>query len=151
MSEVEKEFRNFLKAEGMKFTPERKIVLQEVFLMHRHFDTEELFQVLYKKRKRVSRASVYRILPLLVKAGLIAETLRCLGRTSYEHIFGHSHHDHMICVNCGKVIEFKDDKIEELQDRICRKYDFKASEHRLGIKGYCRRCRRIIRSGEKRG
>ncbi|MFH1352558.1 MAG: Fur family transcriptional regulator [bacterium] len=147
MKEAEKKFINFLKAGGMKFTPERKIVLNEVLLLHRHFDTEELFQTLYKKRKRVSRASVYRILPLLVEAGLTAETpLRRRDKTNYEYIFGHGHHDHMLCLDCGGAIEFYDDRIENLANEICRKYGFKAVERRLGIKGYCRACRKKLKS-----
>jgi len=146
MKEAEEKFINFLKAGSMKFTPERKIVLSEVLLLHRHFDTEELFQTLYKKRKRVSHASVYRTLPLLVEAGLIAETLRCRAKTSYEYIFGHGHHDHMLCLGCGRVIEFYDDGIEKLENEICRKYGFEVVERRLGIKGYCRACHKKLKS-----
>ncbi|MCD6413544.1 MAG: transcriptional repressor [Elusimicrobia bacterium] len=142
-------FKEFLKGRGLKFTPERKAVLREVFSLHRHFDAETLYQELYRKKVRISRASVYRTLPLLVKSGLIAETLRCQGKTSYEHIYGHGHHDHMLCIGCGKVIEFRSEKIEKLQNEICRRHGFKPVEHRLGIKGYCRECQRKIKMKKK--
>ena len=142
-------FKGFLKEKGLKFTPEREIVLKEVFSFHRHFDAEKLYQKLYGKKERISRASVYRTLPLLVKAGLIAETLRCQGKTSYEHIYGHGHHDHMLCIGCGKVIEFRSDKLEKLQNDICRAHGFRPVEHRLGIKGYCRDCQRKNKVSKK--
>ncbi|MCD6423802.1 MAG: transcriptional repressor [Elusimicrobia bacterium] len=142
-------FKDYLRKRGLKFTPEREVVLREVFSLHKHFDAEQLYQNLYKRKKKISRASVYRTLPLLVRAGLITETLRCQGRTSYEHIFGHGHHDHMLCIGCGKVIEFRSEKIEKLQKEICRKYGFKPVEHRLGIKGYCRECQKKIKMKKK--
>ena len=145
MNAAENKFDRFLKSKGMKLTPERKILLEEVLSLKRHFDTEELFQSMYFKKRKISRASVYRNLPLLVKANLIIETLKNKSKTSYEHKFGQEHHDHMLCIKCGKVIEFKDDSIEELQEKICAEYGFKMTEHRLGIKGICRKC-----SGKKK-
>ena len=140
MTEEEKIFKEYLKRRRLKFTPERRAILAGIFSFHRHFDAEELYQRLWSKRRGLSRATIYRTLPLLVKSGLVAEALRCQGRVSYEHTFGHRHHDHMICLKCGKVIEFRDEEAERLQGSICKKYGFKAIEHRLGIKGYCRDC-----------
>jgi Fur family transcriptional regulator, ferric uptake regulator len=53
---------------------------------------------------------------------------------------GRSHHDHLLCLKCGRVFEFRDDDIEKLQDKVCEKFHFKPVEHRLGIRGYCRDC-----------
>ena len=138
-------FRDYLKEKGLKFTPERETVLREIFSLHKHFDVDEIYLKVHKKDKRLSRATIYRTLPLLVESGLIVETFRCLGKGSYEHIFGHPHHDHMVCIKCGKIIEFSNKKIERLQEEVCKKYGFKSIEHRLGIKGYCRKC-----SGERK-
>jgi len=138
--DVNEKFKNFLKSKGLKFTPERKTILEGVFSLHKHFDTEELYEKLRKQGKHLSRATIYRTLPLLVESDLIRETLRCQERVSYEHTFGHTHHDHLLCIGCGKIIEFKEEKIERLQEAICKKYGFKTVEHRLGIKGYCRKC-----------
>jgi len=76
----------------------------------------------------------------LVESGLIVETLRCQGKVSYEQIFKHKHHGHLVCIKCGRVIEFRQEEIEKLQNAVCEKYNFKAVEHKLGIRGYCRRC-----------
>lgn len=136
----EDRFRDYLKKKALKFTPERKLILKEVFSFHKHFNVEELFSRLRKKNKAISRATIYRTLPLLIESGLIREALRCRDRVYYEHVFGHPHHDHLVCIECGKIIEFKNEKLEKLQDGICKKYGFEPIEHRLGIKGYCRRC-----------
>ncbi len=85
---------------------------------------------------------MYRTLALLAEAGLIREVLHGNGdRAHYEVIYGHAHHDHMMCVECGKVIEFCDDRIEQLQRLICRRHGFQALDHRMGIRGVCRECR----------
>jgi Fur family ferric uptake transcriptional regulator len=135
------EFRYYLKSKGLKFTPERRIILKEVFSFHHHFDVDQLYDKLRKHSENISRATIYRTLPLLVESELIRETLRCQGKVSYEHVFGHKHHDHMVCIGCGKVIEFRDERIEKLQDALCKKYSFQPKEHRLGIRGYCKKCR----------
>jgi len=138
----EDRFRDHLKRKGLKFTPERELILKEVFSSHKHFDVEELFLRLRKKNKAISRATIYRTIPLLIESDLIREALRCRDRVYYEHIFGHPHHDHLVCIECGKIIEFKNEKLEKLQDVICKKYGFEPIEHRLGIKGYCGRCQK---------
>ncbi len=134
-------FKAQLTLKGLRFTPERRVILKEVFSSHKHFDTETLYEKLRQKGENISRATIYRTLPLLIDSGLVKETLHSKDKINYEHIFGHEHHDHMICMKCGRVIEFKDDRIEKLQDALCKKYSFQSREHRLGIKGYCRQCK----------
>ncbi|RKY29980.1 MAG: transcriptional repressor [Candidatus Omnitrophota bacterium] len=140
----EDRFRDHLKKKGLKFTSERKLILKEVFSSHKHFDVEELFGRLRKKDRAISRATIYRTLPLLIESGLIREALRCRDRFYYEHVFGHPHHDHLLCIGCGKVIEFRDERLEKLQNEVCKKYGFELIEHRLGIKGYCKKCQKKI-------
>ena len=134
------EFKNFLKKKQLKFTPERQAVLKGIFSLHRHFDVDDVYDKLRKNGENICRATIYRTLPLLVESAFITETFRCQGRGNYEHIFGHEHHDHMLCIKCGKVIEFRNEKIKKLQEGICKRYGFKPVEHRLGIKGYCKKC-----------
>ncbi|MEW6557694.1 MAG: Fur family transcriptional regulator [Elusimicrobiota bacterium] len=134
-------FREYLRKNGLRFTPERKAILEGVFALHKHFDVDELYEKLHYRHRHISRASIYRTLPFLVKSGLIKETLRCQGRSNYEHIFGHKHHDHLVCLKCGKVVEFVNDEIEKLQNDVCKEYNFQPVEHRLGIRGYCKECR----------
>jgi len=140
MSDCVIKFRNYLKEKGLKFTPERRIILEGVFSLHEHFDAEQLYEELQEYARNISLATIYRTLPHLVESGLVRETLRYQGKVSYEHVFGHKHHDHMVCLGCGRVIEFRDNRIEKLQDSLCKKYSFKPVEHRLGIKGYCKEC-----------
>ena len=66
--------------------------------------------------------------------------MRCQGRSQYERTSGFPHHDHLVCIKCGKIFEFKDDGIERRQNRVCRRFGFKSTGHRLGVRGYCRSC-----------
>lgn len=134
-------FRNYIKENGLKFTPERKAILEEVFETHEHFDAESLYRKLKNKDKDISIATIYRTLPLLIESGLVSEAMRCGDRIYYEHTFGHKPHAHMVCIKCGKIIEFQDDRIEKIKREICEKYDFKPEEFRFGIKGICKDCR----------
>ena len=140
MTTAEDKFRNYLQMKGLKFTPQRRMILKTVISLHTHFDIDQLYEQLRKENGDISRATIYRTFPLLIDSGIIKETLLCRDKIKYEHIFGHKHHDHMICLNCGRVIEFRDEGIERLQKAVCKKYGFKPVEHKLGIRGYCKEC-----------
>jgi Fur family ferric uptake transcriptional regulator len=128
-----------LRGRNLQWTPQRDSIFQEVLQTQGHFDAEELSDRLKAKAKRVSRATVYRTLPHLQESGLIQEVLRIEGRAQYERRAGH--HDHMLCVRCGRIIEFRQEAIERLQNKVCRSYGFKPLEHRMGIRGICKECR----------
>lgn len=145
MKTYEKQFKTYLKEKKLKLTPERKTVLRAILSFRGHFDVDMLYEKLRAEGKILSRATIYRAMPLFLESGFIREILHCRGKASYEHIFGHEHHDHMLCIKCGRFIEFKDDRIEKLQNEVCRKYGFEPVEHRLGIRGYCRECRKKIK------
>lgn len=134
------EFREFLKGEGLKFTSEREAVLDEVLSRNGHFDPEELYLELKKKGRKVSRASVYRTLPLLAECGLIEEVEKVDKHAHYERTHGRRHHDHMLCEKCGKIIEFYSEAIEKLQDELCAVQGFAGTSHTLEIRGTCRKC-----------
>lgn len=142
-------FKEYVSSKGLKFTPERNDILKEAFASHRHFNAETLYEKLRMKSKNISLATIYRTLPLLLESGLIKETLRSEEKINYEHAYGHGHHDHMLCLGCGKVIEFTDDRIEQLQKSICKKYNFKAEDRKLSVKGYCPKCSSAITRREK--
>jgi len=137
-------FKRYLIKKGLKFTPERELILKEVFLRHDHFDAEALFQVFHSRGENISRATIYRTLPLLVDSGLVQEAMRCGERVCYEHIYGHKSHGHMICMRCGKIIEFENEKLEDIKRKACKKYGFKPTEFRFGIKGYCKDCQKKL-------
>ncbi len=134
-------FRDYLARRGMRRTAQRRAVLRAVLRRVGHYDADQLYEDLRGEGEHVSRATVYRTLGHLRECGVVKEALQCRGRASYETVHGAEHHDHMLCVECGKVIEFCDERIEELQQRICRRHGFRALEHRMGIRGVCRECR----------
>jgi len=134
-------FRSYLKEHGLTFTAARRAILGGIAASTGHFDADQLRDQLRKKGERLSAATIYRTLPLFVQSGIIKETLRARGRSRYERAWDSEHHDHLECVACGRIIEFKDDALETLQDKVCRKHGFTPVEHRLGIRGYCASCR----------
>ena len=135
-------FRKFLKSEGLRFTPERAIILEEAFSIHEHFEAEDLVFSIRRHGHRVSKATVYRTLALLVQCGLLREVIFGERHSHYEHVFGHKHHDHLICLKCGKIIEFSEETIERLQKSVCAQYRFEPVRHRLEITGTCEDCAR---------
>ncbi|MEK6690287.1 MAG: transcriptional repressor [Nitrospirota bacterium] len=134
-------FKEFLQKKGLKLTREREAILKEIFSFHGHFDPEELHIRLRKKGSSISKASIYRTVPLLIESGLLEEVIKVDKHAHYEHTYGHNHHDHMICITCGRVVEFHSQELEELQKRLCKDYGFRGISHTLEIRGYCRKCR----------
>lgn len=133
-------FRRYLTSEKLKLTRQRAAILDTIFATHGHFDADDLFFALRKNGKRISKATVYRTLELLIAAGLIRQVDLGKGHRAFEHVFGRSHHDHLICTSCGKVVEFDDPMIEELQNRVCRRFRFQPEAHSLRILGRCASC-----------
>jgi Fur family ferric uptake transcriptional regulator len=141
MKSAEQLFAEFLRTKGLRFTRERREILSEVMKIHNHFEVDDIFLGLRKRSIKVSHASIYRTLPLLVESGIVLKTPCDKMSARYEHIVGHKHHDHFVCVKCGKIIEFNDTRIEKLQEENARKHHFKMSGHRLVIRGLCEKCR----------
>jgi len=148
---TKQKFEEFLKSKEFKYTSERKLILNATLSFHNHFDVEELFEKLHKQGDDVSRATIYRTIPLLLQSGLLSETVHCQDKNKirYENIFNKKHHDHLACVKCGKTIEFFDERIEKLQEEVCRQHNFVPIEHRLVIKGYCEDCYKKIKEEAK--
>jgi len=138
-------FRDFIKSKDLRYTPEREIIVKEVFANRAHFTIDELYSRTRKTHKKLAKSSIYRTLPLLVKSGLVKEVLYENGEFRYERVYGYEHHDHMKCLGCGKIMEFREKKIERFQDKVCKKYGFLMRDHKLEIRGYCKAC------GEKMG
>jgi len=95
----------------------------------------------YSVKSIASRSTVYRTVRLLQEFGAIREVIKLGNRTIYEFVAGKPHHEHLICVECGKIIEFYKEEIEELQDRVCEEYDFTPLNHRLEVFGLCSECK----------
>ncbi len=135
-------FHNFLKDRGQRFTKERSVVLQKTLAFKGHFDPESLYIKIKETGLKASRASVYRTLNLLCECGIIERVRKSEHGTIYENTFGHEHHDHMRCIQCGAIIEFYSEDLERLQEAICTEQRFHGTSHTLEIRGYCKKCRK---------
>jgi Fur family ferric uptake transcriptional regulator len=135
-------FQDFLAGQGLKLTAERAALLREIFSAHYHFEADELLFKMKEKRVKISRATIYRTLELLVKSGMVRRVHLGEDHYHYEFVRGNSHHDHLICTTCGSVIEFNDPILEKRQLEICQRKKFTATFHNLQILGLCDSCRR---------
>jgi len=141
MAQAIQTFANYLNSKELKLTKERKAVLQEIFLHRGHLEAEDLWHRLRRKKKRASRATIYRTLELLVDSGIVRKIDLGHGHSHYEHVLGHAHHEHMVCLKCGKVIEFSDKGIERSIKKLCEKSRFEDTSHCFQVFGYCKDCR----------
>src|ERR687884_907763 len=137
--EIDK-FQQFLFKQGLKLTRERAALLREIFATHYHFEADELLFKMKQKNVKISRATVYRTLELLVKSGLVRRVHLGEDHYHYEHVSGNSHHDHLVCTACGMVIEFHDPELEQRQREICARKRFTPTFHNLQILGVCDDC-----------
>lgn len=137
--DIEK-FKIFLKKNNSLWSTEREQITRYVFSHNEHLSADDLYLQLKGDGYTISRATVYRTLDLLVKSGLVIKTQLQSGTYLYEHIKDEAHHDHLICKTCGKIIEFHSDKIEDLQQQVCKENDFLMTGHALRISGVCKEC-----------
>lgn len=130
-------YKDYLKSKGDDWSDERREVLKAVFNLHRHFTLPEIRDVI---KASCTNANLERIMMELVDAGLIRKVYFGIGRIHYEHIHGHVHHDHLYCLECGKIIEFRHGKMEQLQDQVAAEYNFKVVRHSMQMIGLCSEC-----------
>lgn len=123
-----------------KSTPQRDEIAEWVFKTHDHFTVEDLITDFRGKGKKVSQATAYRVIQMMLQLKLIEEHDFGKDYKFYEHTPGHEHHDHIICIDCGKIIEFSDPTLEALKEKITLKNGFKMREHHLTIYAECTRC-----------
>jgi Fur family ferric uptake transcriptional regulator len=126
---------------GRKKTTGRNDILAAVAEMEGHFDLHDLHNKLKNKGSKISRASLYRNLPMLIEKGILAEVEKIENHSHYERVIGQKHHDHLICLNCGATIEFYSPTLEMMQDEICAREQFQCVRHSLEIMGYCKNCK----------
>ncbi len=138
----EEKFREFLATRSKRLTQEREIIVREIFSDHEHFDVDEIVARLDKPQdgRRVSRATVYRTIAQLEEAGLIRKVARANDREVYEHDYGYPQHDHFICEKCGKLIEFRNEEISAILERVAMEMGFRMRGHRLEAHGICAEC-----------
>lgn len=131
-----------LKAQGIRLTSERQLILRRA-VTHLHFSAEELVKDVQAIDSSVSRMTVFRTLLLLQNTGLVEKhDFRC-GPPYYEVTYGKAHHDHLMCVQCGEIIEFQEPRVEQLQQQVVERYGYQLLAHTHKLYGLCRACQRI--------
>jgi Fur family transcriptional regulator, ferric uptake regulator len=132
-------FREFLKSEKKhRITPERFEVLDAVMGYEGHFGADDLYVVMKNQKSRVSRATVYNTLELLVQSGLLTKRNFGDNMTHFEFTFRKQTHDHLICVDCGRIVEFSSAKLKNIPQEISKDLGFEFSSYSLNIFARCK-------------
>ena len=129
-----------LKKEGLRYTHQRQAIWDELSASDEHRDAEEIYLALYNSGLKVSRATVYRTIDVLVKNNLVRKLDLGDGRARYENKMDTAHHDHLICVQCGKIEEFMDNVIENRQEVIVENFGYRLIRHIHQLFVICDEC-----------
>jgi len=127
----------YLVKKGLKQTKQRQRIVELFVGLNSHTSAEDLHQAARRDGHNIGLATVYRTLNILVDAGLVEQKSFREGHFVYEVRTPGEHHDHLICLDCGKVVEFENSDIELLQEKIAQKYGFRLTHHRLDLYGRC--------------
>lgn len=135
-------FSRYLREQGLPITQQREAVAQMVFSAAGHLSVEDIERRLREDEERIGKATIYRTLDLLVKSKLVEEHDFGEGFKRYEHRLSRQPvHEHLICLECGKVTEFRSEEVERVEIRVASEHGFVPARHRLEIYGLCRDCR----------
>ena len=149
MTEEQEVFLEHIQKKGLKRTTQRDLILDMFLRTEEHLSSEDLYRLVRQEDSSIGQTTVYRTLKLLTEAGLAREVRFGDGITHYEHNYKHQHHDHMICSECGRIIEFFSAELEAIQDAMAAKHRFQVTQHLLRIIGVCAECRRALKDASK--
>lgn len=133
--------RRYIEEKGLKITSQRDLITDTFLKSKTHMSLEELLYQVRRKNPRIGYATVYRTMKLLTDCGIAVERHFGDGQTRYEPL-PESHHDHLICTSCGKILEFEDKRIEKLQHEVAEERDFEVISHKLELYGLCSECKK---------
>jgi Fur family ferric uptake transcriptional regulator len=141
MNNISKTFHKQAEGRGLKSGRGRNAVLKALESSEHHLTVDELFELTKKTSPKVGYTTVWRALKLLESLGIVLPHKFHDGQTRYEYMKKGTHHDHMICLKCGRVEEFVSPKIEEIQHRMAIKHKFQIESHKMELYGYCKACK----------
>ena len=134
------EFTLYLRQKGLKLTKQRELIARKIFQASEHFTIDQLTTYFHNSKKKISRATIYRIISIMTGSGLLLEHDFGKNVKFYEHAsHKNSHHDHTICINCGHIVEFYNNEIEKIQIKIANKLGYDLEHHSLNLYGNCRK------------
>ena len=141
---IQERLDEFIRRKGLRRTGQRDTIVKAAFSKDEHFTAEQLLEWSRKKDKSVSRATVYRTLPLLTESGLVREMDFGKDYKFYDPNYAdHPNHNHIICQDCEKIVEFESDKIDKIEDEITHQLGFSIKSQRLQITGSCEQLKKM--------
>lgn len=140
LEQLRSRLNDYMTRHGLRSTGQRRVVTEQFFASHGHLSIEDLLEQVRRVEPKIGYATVYRTLKLLKECGLANERHFGDGVSRYEVAWEDEHHDHLICIECEKIVEFEDDQIEELQKKVAKKHGFRLVRHKLELYGICSDC-----------
>lgn len=142
LARFREQLQQHMARKGLRATDQRRLIVESFFQAPHHISIEELLAVVRKDDAKIGYATVYRTLKLLTECGVAFERKFGDGLTRYELADDEAHHDHLICVECSKIVEFEEPRIEELQELVAKEHGFVLQSHKFELYGTCTDCRR---------
>ncbi len=141
MNKIYEKYENYLKTHNIKKSSQREIILSKFIQKKNHISAQDLYNIVQIDNKEIGIATVYRAMKFFCEAGIAKEIDIGDGVKRYEINIDNKHHDHLICIKCGAIIEIYNESLEKIQNEICKKYGFIPEQHVLYVYGICKNCR----------